>query len=181
MRVIAGAYKGRRLVCPKGDAVRPTTDRVKEAMFGAIQFQISGAAVLDAFAGSGALGIEALSRGAAHVDFVEREKACQKALEENLRAVGAADYRVLKGDVFSLMPYLGRYDIVLMDPPYDEGFYVPLLEALRDAKKLNNGAVIVAECRRKFDFMLPIGYNLTKRRDYGDISLLFLAYGEKSD
>ncbi len=181
MRVIAGTLKGRRLNCPKGDVIRPTTDKVKEALFGAIQFQTAGAAVLDAFAGSGALGIEALSRGAAHVDFAERERACQKALEENLQAVGAADFRVLKGDVFKLMPSLGRYDIVLMDPPYDEGLYVPLLEALRDEEKLNNGAAVVVECRRKFDFILPIGYNLTKRKEYGDISLVFLAYGEKSD
>ncbi len=181
MRVIAGAYKGRRLNCPKGDAIRPTTDKVKEALFGAIQFELPGAALLDAFAGSGALGIEALSRGAAHVDFAERERVCQKVLEENLSAVNAADYRVLKGDVFKLMPSLGRYDIVLMDPPYDEELYVPLLEALRDEEKLNNGATVIAECRRKFDFMLPIGYNLTKRKEYGDISLAFLVYGEKSD
>ncbi len=71
MRVIAGSLKGRRLVCPKGETIRPTTDKVKEAMFGALQFEIPGAYVLDAFAGSGALGIEALSRGAAHADFAE--------------------------------------------------------------------------------------------------------------
>lgn len=181
MRVIAGAFKGRRLNCPKGDAVRPTTDKVKEALFGAIQFEIAGAYVLDAFAGSGALGIEALSRGAAHVDFAERDRTCQIALEENLKAVGAADFRVLKGDVFKLVPSLGRYDIVLMDPPYDDNLYVPLLEALREEDRLNSGATVVAECRRKFDFVLPMGYNLTKRKEYGDISLVFLAYGEKSD
>ncbi len=177
MRVIAGTFKGRRLNCPKGDAVRPTTDKVKEAMFGAIQFQIAGAAVLDAFAGSGALGIEALSRGAAHVDFAEREKVCQKTLEANLQSLNTSGFRVLKGDVLHLIPQLGCYDIVLIDPPYDEGLYEPLLNALRDAGKLNNGAVLVAECRRKFDFMIPIGYNLTKRKDYGDISLAFLKYG----
>ena len=82
MRVIAGEFRGRRLTAPKGGIVRPTADRVKEAMFGALQFEIGGSRVLDAFAGSGALGIEALSRGAAQVDFVEREPVCLRALED---------------------------------------------------------------------------------------------------
>lgn len=179
MRVIAGTYKGRRLNCPKGDAVRPTTDKVKEAMFGAIQFQIQGANVLDAFAGSGALGIEALSRGAGHVDFIERNKICKKILEENLRSVGAENCRIYHGNVIKLMPTLSKYDLVFMDPPYDEGLYIPLLETARNAEKLTQDAVVVMECRRKFDFILPVGYNLRKRKDYGDISLLYLEYGEK--
>ncbi len=179
MRVIAGAFKGRRLFCPPGGAVRPTTDRVKEAMFGSIQFAVKGARVLDAFAGSGALGIEALSRGAAHVDFVEKDDV--KALERNLSGIGAENCRIYQGDVIKILPSLGRYDIVLADPPYDGGLYAPLLEALRDSDRLNEGASIVMECRRKFDFIMPMGYNLTKRKDYGDISLLFLFYGEQSD
>jgi len=181
MRVIAGAYKGRRLACPKGDAVRPTTDKVKEAMFGAIQFQIQGANVLDAFAGSGALGIEALSRGAAHVDFVERSKTCLKTLEQNLNAIGADNGRVYRGDVIKLMPSLGQYDIMFLDPPYDEGLYSPVLEAAREGKKLVPGATVVLECRKKFDFVLPMGYNLTKSKDYGDISLWYINYGDKID
>lgn len=182
MRVIAGVYKGRRLVCPDGSAVRPTTDRVKEAMFGAIQFVVQNAEVLDAFAGSGALGIEALSRGAAHVDFVERDAAGVKLLKQNISAVGAVNCRVYQGDVMTLMPSMPRrYDIMLVDPPYDDELYIPLLEAARDADKLEPGAIVIVECRRKFDFMLPIGYNLSKRKNYGDISLLFLAYGEQLD
>lgn len=181
MRVIAGALKGRRLCSPRGGAVRPTADRVKEAMFGALHFQLAGAAVLDAFAGSGALGIEALSRGAAHVDFAENGKPGLRALADNLKAVGAQGCRVFKGDVIKLMPVLGRYDIVLADPPYDDGLYAPLLEALRDHGRLADGAAIVIECRSTFDFMLPIGYNLTKRKDYGDISLLFVKFGEQCD
>ncbi len=178
MRVIAGVYKGRRLNCPKGDAVRPTADKVKEAMFGALQFKLDGAHVLDAFAGSGALGIEALSRGAAHVDFVEKEKICQKVLEENLKALDVTDYTLHRGDAVKLMSALGRYDIMLVDPPYDAELYGPLLEAAHNHHNLNDGATVVLECRRKFDFTPPLGYNLTKRKDYGDISLLFLTYGE---
>jgi 16S rRNA (guanine966-N2)-methyltransferase len=181
MRVIAGAYKGRRLDCPKGDIARPTTDKVKEAMFGAIQFAVQGANVLDAFAGSGALGIEALSRGAAHVDFVERNRTCLQTLEQNLTAIGAKNCRVYHGDICKLMPSLGQYDIMLLDPPYDEELYGPVLEAAREGEKLTDGAMVVLECRKKFDFVLPMGYNLTKRKEYGDISLWFINYGEKCD
>ena len=179
MRVIAGKYKGRRLECPKNGSVRPTTDKVKEAMFGAIQFQVQGARVLDAFAGSGALGIEALSRGAAHVDFAEKDPACLKALEENLQKLDDENARVCRGDVIKLMPKMGPYDMMLLDPPYDDGLYGPALEAAHASGVLAPGAIIVAECRRIFDFSLPMGYNLTKRKDYGDISLFFLVYGDE--
>ena len=104
-----------------------------------------------------------------------------KTLEQNIKAIGAKNGRVYYGDVIKLMPSLGQYDIMFIDPPYDEGLYVPLLEAAREGEKLAPGATVVLECRKKFDFTLPIGYNLTKRREYGDISLWFLEYGEKCD
>lgn len=178
MRVIAGSYRGRRLASPAGDAARPTTDRVKEAFFGALQFRITGMRVLDAFAGSGALGIEALSRGAAHVDFIEKDRKCFETIQKNIDTVGAQNYRLIKGDVIKLLPTLGSYDLLLADPPYDIGIYNPLLEAARTHDILRPGAVIVLETRKKFDFAVPLGYNLTKRSDYGDISLWFLTFGD---
>lgn len=178
MRVIAGEYRGRRLTAPGGKDTRPTTDRVKEAMFAVIQFDVAGARVLDTFAGSGALGIEALSRGAAHADFVEKEPDCLKVLEENLKAVGAGNASILRGDVIKLLPSLGPYDLMLLDPPYAAGYYAPVLELARDNGVLADGAIVVAECRKSFDLSVPMGYNLTKRKEYGDISLLFLTYGE---
>ncbi len=177
MRVIAGEYRGRRLTAPKGITARPTTDRVKEAMFGALQMRISGARVLDAFAGSGALGIEALSRGAAHVDFIEKNPLCIRALEENLKAVGSPSDRVYRGDALRIMPGLGPYDIMLLDPPYDDDLYIPVLETAKGPGILNPDAIVVVECRRTFDLSVPMEYNLTKRKDYGDITLFFLAYG----
>ena len=179
MRVIAGTYRGRKLLPPPGMTARPTTGRVKEAMFGAIQFEIPGSRVLDAFAGSGALGIEALSRGAAQVDFVEKDPACLRVLEENLKKVGAANARVYKGDVFRLLPGLGEYDIVLLDPPYDAGLYEDVLKAL-DGGALKDGGIVVMECRKSFDLSYMFGYNLTKRKNYGDISVAFLSYGERT-
>ncbi len=178
MRVIAGEYRGRRLAAPAGSIARPTTDRVKEAMFAVIQFDVAGARVLDAFAGSGALGIEALSRGAAHADFVEKEPTCLKALEENIKAVGADNAHIHRGDLLKLLPKLGPYDLLLLDPPYDDDLYAPVLESAHQHGVLTEGAIVVAECRKSFDLSVPIGYNLTKRKEYGDISLLFLSYGE---
>ena len=181
MRVVSGDYKGRRLLCPAG-SVRPTTDKVKEAMFGALQFDLPGAFVLDAFAGSGALGIEALSRGAAHADFAEKNSGCLRILRENINKTVSDDkYDIYRGDVIKLMPQLKTYDIMLLDPPYDDGLYAPALEGAHAHGILKDGCRVVMECRRKFDFQLPKEYNLTKRKDYGDISLWYLVYGEQHD
>jgi 16S rRNA (guanine966-N2)-methyltransferase len=177
MRVIAGDYKGRRLVCPKSDKIRPTTDKVKEALFGALQFFLPGAYVLDAFAGSGALGIESLSRGAAHVDFVEKDPECQKALKRNAETITKTGYEIYKGDIFRLMSRLKKYDIVFLDPPYDAELYIKFLKLSDTAGILGRGCKVAIECRKKFDFILPEKYNFIKKKDYGDISLWYLEYG----
>jgi len=181
LRVTAGKYKGRRLVRPAGAAARPTGDKVKEALFGAIQFKIEGIRVLDAFAGSGALGIEALSRGAGHVDFVEKDKRCIEALRQNIESVGAQNCRLHKGDVFALIDKLGVYELLLADPPYDSNYYGRLLCLAKERRILKQGSIVVMETHRKFAFTPPLGYNLTKRADYGDTSLWYLVYGEKCE
>ncbi len=178
MRVIAGKYKGRKLESPKSNMIRPTTDKVKEAVFGSLQFDIPGSAVLDAFAGSGALGIEALSRGAAHVDFVEKNSACLKTLKDNLTIIGVDSFSIIKGDVLKIADRLKSYDIVFADPPYDEGLYLPFLEMAAERGLIKKGGKIIMECRRTFDFILPKMYNFIKKKDYGDISLWFLEYGD---
>lgn len=178
MRVIAGKYKGRRLESPKGNIIRPTTDKVKEAVFGSLQFDIPGAAVLDAFAGSGALGIEALSRGAEYVDFVEKNAACIRTLQKNLGIIEDSNCNIIKGDVLKSFSRLGKYDIVFLDPPYDQGQYLPFLEMAKEHGIIKDGGKIILECRRKFDFILPKEYNFTKKKDYGDISLWFLKFGD---
>lgn len=180
MRVIAGRYKGQKLECPKGNAIRPTTDKVKEAMFGSLQFKIPGAKVLDAFAGSGSLGIEALSRGAKHVDFVEKNSAYLRTLNSNLEMVDMDNFSVIKGDILKCKSKLSGYNIVFLDPPYDHDLYLPVLNMVLEPGILEKGCNIVMECRRKFDLILPEEYNLVKKKDYGDISLWFLEYGEKA-
>jgi 16S rRNA (guanine966-N2)-methyltransferase len=126
MRIVAGAARGRRLVVPPGDAVRPTADRVREALFASLAPLLPGASVLDAFAGSGALGLEARSRGAARVTFIERERRALGALRRNIDAVGLDGVTVLAADAVRTLRDTARsggltgspFDVVLLDPPY---------------------------------------------------------------
>jgi 16S rRNA (guanine966-N2)-methyltransferase len=123
LRIISGRWKGRRLQAPAGQAVRPTSDRLRETLFNVLGPGIAGARVLDAFAGTGALGLEALSRGAAHVIFVERDRRAIRALEANVKACGAEEAcAIIRHDftaraVRHVSP--GSFDLVLLDPPYD--------------------------------------------------------------
>ncbi len=148
MRVISGIAKGRKLVAPEGeDVTRPTGDRVKEAIFGAIQFGLAGARVLDLFAGSGALGIEALSRGAALAVFIDSSKSAIDALRQNLQNTGLADKaRVLQGDYkSSLKGIKEKFDYVFLDPPYQAGFYEEAISLVREGGLLSAEGVIIAE------------------------------------
>lgn len=121
MRVIAGTAGGRRLVTPKGDRTRPTADRVREAVFSSLQPRLPGARVLDLFAGSGALAVEALSRGAAHATLVERARPALAAIDRNLTIAGVADRaEVVAGELPGALDRVDpAFDVVLLDPPYD--------------------------------------------------------------
>ena len=131
MRIIAGAWGGRRIKAPGGRDVRPTTDRVREAWMSAMGGRLDGFSVLDLFAGSGALGLEALSRGAEHATFVEIGRQGLRALEDNLRTLDArARATVMKGDALRYARRLGpgAFDLALADPPYGAGHAAALLE-----------------------------------------------------
>jgi 16S rRNA (guanine966-N2)-methyltransferase len=130
MRIIAGRWKGHAIQAPPGRATRPTTDRVREAWMSAIQGEIPGARVLDLFAGSGALGLETLSRGAAHVTFVEQSGGALRALRANIERLGAAaDTRVIRADAVRFVEGLEgfAFDLALADPPYGRGHAEALL------------------------------------------------------
>ena len=175
MRVVAGAARGRRLVAPKGLDVRPTTDRVKEAMFSSLQPLLPDARVLDLFAGAGGLGIEALSRGAASVTFVERARPALDALRRNLDTVGLPGAEVVGVDVARALrgPLPGApFDLVLADPPYrlpaDE--LEALLATLVD--HLAAGATVVVERdRRDGPPSWPLRLLGDEPRRYGDTAL----------
>jgi 16S rRNA (guanine966-N2)-methyltransferase len=169
MRVIAGRYRGRRLQAPPGDATRPTSDRVREALFSVLGDRVDGARVLDLFAGSGALGIEALSRGAAEATFVDSAPAAIRALRANLEALGAqaevrrADARRFLGGASAAAR---QYDLVFLDPPYRlAGRLGSELTAALPAV-LAPGAAVVAESDRRAP--LELGLPILDERRYGD-------------
>jgi 16S rRNA (guanine966-N2)-methyltransferase len=166
MRVIAGEFGGRRLRSPRGEATRPTAERVREAVFSMLG-DLGGLRVLDLFAGSGALGIESLSRGAAAVTFVERAPRALDALRANVHALGLGDRaRVLDGDALAALRAPGEYDLVFLDPPYAaagslEGALVRGLPGVLAA-----GARVVSESDRRQP--LELGLPVTRERRYGD-------------
>jgi 16S rRNA (guanine966-N2)-methyltransferase len=168
MRIIAGRFGGRRLAAPPGRGTRPTADRVREALF-SILGPLDGATALDLYAGSGALGIEALSRGAASAVFVERDPKALNVLRTNLEALGV-DADVRRGDVLAALRDARRrgetYSLVLCDPPYRQAAELggPLSEALRPV--LAPGARVVTESDRRHPLHLDL--SLTDERRYGD-------------
>ena len=170
MRVITGKARGVQLKTPEGMLTRPTADRVKEALFSIINFDLPGAAVLDLFGGTGQLGIEALSRGANSTVFVDqREDAC-KIIRENLRRTKLESQgRVVRSDY---LDYLRRsrekFDIILLDPPYAEVFLENALKCITEIDILKTGGIIVAE--RPVEKELPFefeGYTRSKDYKYG--------------
>ena len=174
MRVITGKARGVQLKTPDGQLTRPTTDRVKEALFSIIQFEIPGAAVLDLFGGTGQLGIEALSRGAKRAVFVDHQASACELIRENLRRTKLENAgKVVRGDY---MEYLSRcreeYDIILLDPPYAEVFLENALKRITEIDILQSAGIIVAE--RRLGKELPWdfeGYTRSKDYKYGNILL----------
>lgn len=179
MRVIAGVHRGRRLVGPKGQALRPTSDRVKEALFDILADRITGSRVVDLCAGTGALGIEALSRGAAHVTFVEEDARAVRLLQANLARCGpfpSETCTVYPGrvEMFLRRPPLwrGPYDIVLADPPY--AWTAALIDTLARApvEAFAEQAVFAIEHAAKSEVPSTIGaHSLRRRYLYGDTAL----------
>ncbi len=167
MRVITGSARGTVLKTPEGQQTRPTTDRVKEALFSIIQFDVPGARVLDLFGGTGQLGIEALSRGAKSAVFLDAsEKACSLIRENLRRAKLEQKARVVKGDYLSYLSSCHEsFDLILLDPPYAEVFLENALKKISEIDILQSGGIIVAE--RPVGKELPGNYpGLTRSKDY---------------
>ena len=179
MRVITGSARGRKLKTLEGLDVRPTTDMVKEAVFTIIQFRVPYASMLDLFAGCGQMGIEALSRGASRVVFVDRSRESQAVIKENLTATGLMKQsRVIADDVVSFLSHASdKYDIIFLDPPYDEGYgpkILPLLE-----KALAPGGIVLFEHRYKEEFPETAGGLVRKKNyKYGKIAVTTYVHAE---
>ena len=170
MRVITGSARGVQLKTPDGLVTRPTTDRVKEAMFSIIHFDIPGAAVLDLFGGTGQLGIEALSRGAKSAVFVDAGEPACRLIKENLRrAKLEGQGRVVRGDY---LDYLSRsreqFDIILLDPPYAEVFLENALKRITEIDILRSGGIIMTErpLGKELPWEFP-GYERSRDYKYG--------------
>lgn len=173
MRVVAGALRGRVIKAPDGDATRPTTDRTREAVFNSLVSLgvIDDAVVLDLYAGSGAMGIEALSRGARRCTFIERDRRALDAVRANVSQLGVTDRStVLAGDVMVNVVAQRGVDLVLVDPPYEFSDWVSLLTAI--AVSLAPDAVVVAESGR--DLGTPPGWSVLRSKRYGRTWVSFL-------
>ena len=169
MRVITGSCRGRKLVSPTGDDVRPTTDNVKESVFSIIQFSVEGRSFLDAFAGSGQMGIEALSRGASGAVFVDNSRRSLEVVRKNLGLTGLAQKaRVVNADTLSyLSSCMEKFDIAFLDPPYREGLLQNALELLPQV--MNESGYIICEHpadeelpQRTGDFIIKKSYRYGK-------------------
>jgi 16S rRNA (guanine966-N2)-methyltransferase len=187
MRIVGGRHRGRHLVAPLGETVRPTSDRAREALFNILShgrlaaegIPFADAAVLDAFAGTGALGLEALSRGAAEALFIEQDREALATLRRNIAALDEdARARIFPGDVTCPPPAPSACALVFLDPPYRSGLASTALKALDAAGWLMPYALAVVELGAREELGPPPGFILLDERVYGAARLLFLRRGE---
>jgi 16S rRNA (guanine966-N2)-methyltransferase len=179
VRVVAGQLRGRRLAAPRGSATRPTADRVREALF-SILGDVSGLRVLDLYAGSGALGIEALSRGAAGATFVESSQVAAAAIRDNLERLDL-DARVHRRDALAWLADAAAgppFDLVFADPPYDSAVRIGPRLAERLPPVLTEDAVIVTESNKRAPLELP--FAVVRERTYGDTRIAIHRHGRQN-
>ncbi len=185
MRIVSGKYKGRALIAPKGQATRPTSERTREALFNVLMHAawapaLEGARVIDLFAGSGALGLEAVSRGADFCLFVETAHGARGAIRENIEAMGVQGHtRLYRRSAIALgdMPAGLRapFDIAFIDPPYGKGFVAPALEGLAEGGWLSEGAIAMVETAADETLSLP-GWQLLDDRRHGAARISFVTH-----
>ena len=179
MRIVAGKFRGARIEAPKGSATRPTSDKVRQALFnvlehGAPGVDFEGARVLDLFAGSGALGIEAVSRGARFCLFIEESAAARAAIRRNVEALGLTGAsKIWRRDATKLGPAgtLAPFDLIFCDPPYGKGLGERAVAAAVEGAWIADGAIAVVEERADHDFAWPVPFRAIDKRRYGDTAI----------
>lgn len=180
LRIIGGQWRGRKLRFPDGEGLRPTTDRVRETLFNWLQPVIAGARCLDLFSGSGALGLEALSRGASQVVFLERNPRAVKALKENLALLQATNAEVHQADALAWLH--GRaepFDVIFLDPPFRQNLLAPALKLLAEGGWVAAGARIYMELEsEQGEPTLPPGWELLRSKQAGQVAYHLAAVGE---
>jgi 16S rRNA (guanine(966)-N(2))-methyltransferase RsmD len=181
MRIISGTSRGKKLRTLRGQTIRPTSDRVKESIFNILAEEVAGKHVLDLFAGTGNLGIEALSRGATKTIFVEKEKSAIDLIKKNLSQCGFADRsQIITGEVERAIRHLHRkgevFDLIFMDPPYRKGLVQRTLEILQTQSVHHEGSILVIEHDRREALSESMqGWTLTRKRQFGDTVVSFIA------
>lgn len=185
MRVIAGKYKGRILKTVPDNSVRPATDKVKGAIFNVMQSRVdwSRSTVLDLFAGSGSVGIEALSRGAKKVIFVENSRAALQYLKSNLESIGAnGDSQVVQGDVFQFLKSAYRkYEVVFADPPYAMESLQELPNRIFESNIVSQGGFLVIEHPARFEFYPGSDWEVAIQKVYGRTCVSFFQHTNKTE
>lgn len=181
MRIISGLYGGRRLNTPKDDSIRPTSDKIRGSLFNILRGHdvIEGAKVLDLFCGTGALGLEALSQGAAHCTFVDKNRTSLDLARQNAQSLGAQEscHFILK-DAAKLQG-TSPASLVFMDPPYGKNMIVATLENLHAQNLLAPQAMLVVEEEKRWQPAIPEAYETLDERIYGETKILFLHYGKQ--
>ena len=181
LRIIGGVWRGRMIEAPADEAIRPTTDRVRESLFNRLMhgaagsgLSLEGARVADVFAGTGAMGLEALSRGAAHVTFIERGLSALALIRRNVAALGAEDrVSIVAADATNLPKAAVAHDIALLDPPYEKGLPDPAMASLARQGWLKPGALVSVEMDESDVPPEAPGYTLLDRRAAGRIAVSF--------
>lgn len=177
MRVISGSAKGHRLVAPEGLDTRPTTDRIKETLFNIISNDVYDSSFLDVFCGSGAIGIEALSREAKECIFIDNSEKSIEALKKNLKHTKLEEKAVIiKKDVISALKELGekgeKFDIIFIDPPYLSDLYKPVLKTLAKYEILNKEGFIIIEHSKKINIFEASGFKIFKTKDFKKTTIM---------
>ena len=175
MRIIAGEYKGRKLDAPNDNAIRPTSDKVKEAIFSILMPYTEDGIFVDLFSGTGSLGLEALSRGAKFCYFCDKERSSISIIKTNIEKCDAKDIsKVIHGDFMKALRKMEgeKIDVFLLDPPYDSGLYEKALNSIDLLDLLNDEGIIVAEHKKEINLPETIGnLVLLKKRSYGRVVL----------
>ena len=177
LRIVGGEWRGRRLCAPKGDSTRPTADRVRESLFNILMADVRDANVLDLFSGSGALALEALSRGAASATLVDVDRNAQQTIARNIETLGAHPRaKLIKSDWHSaLASFQCPFDLVFLDPPYALlDVYAQAASALAQRHLLAPGAILVMEHRATDPLVLPAQFSIFDERRYGEAKLSFV-------
>ncbi len=176
MRVISGSARGTKLLSPEGLSVRPTHDRVKEALFSMLSANVLDASVLDLFAGSGALGIEALSRGASHAVFVDVSANSLHLVEDNLKKTHLiAQAQLCKSDYLAYVSTTNvAFDLIFLDPPYQEGFLMPALKKIKERDLLNPDGLIYCETEGEPPTEITDLFSVVRDKKYGRARILLL-------